>query len=182
MVNINSLTEYCMAYKYFVSECTKLLPKLGDRHNCSGMTSQLLPLLVANESSKEKHIDYLIHKIELKCCRSFILSGCASLSPSQLMKKTIFTSALYANLVDNGMPVRLQDIDTAFREIPKQKLHLMKYLLDKYQCKESDRVMYDKIVEAARESDKKQFFTALKSSPAVKVYIRTTMLHAVKYY
>lgn len=140
------------------------------------MTSKLLPLLVSNENSKEDHIDYLMYKLELKSCRSFVHGSASSVSPSQLLKKNIWTLPLYMNLIDCGMKVTVEDIvELCNCEHPKLKLQLMKFLLDKYECKQSDRVMYDKAIEAAKQHDvDKKFIVALKAHPAIEVQLMLT--------
>ena len=124
-------------------------------------TSQLLTKLVAHESSTGKHLDYLLFKIKIDSKRvPNLFYNASKVSPSQLLKKNIRELKVYEVLVDYGMLVTAEDIACAVDMLPNSKLQLMKLLVAK--CKDTDGPAYDKAIEAATKSNKKQFIAALK--------------------
>ena len=157
-----------MCHVHVLSGHTRLLPTFKDKHVDSGFTSQLLTELVAHESSTEEHINYLLFKIKIDSKRPpNLFYNASKVSPSQLLKKKIREIKVYETLMDYGMPVTAEDIAYAVHVLPYSKLELMKLLVAK--CEDSNGAAYDKAIEVAIKSSKKQFITVLKRGTRVSL-------------
>ncbi len=144
----------------FVADQTGLIPALSDNDVKSGFTSKLLKEAFSDPDSTLEHVEYILFDMVIESSTTPRFNA-ESLSPVPLLKKEIFGIRLYKKLIEYGLPVNGEDIDTAVKLLPTNKLSLFKYLASKCSDTNVEGVLKS-ACDSADELKKTQFLDVLK--------------------